>query len=237
MHLAHGSLPTLKQTYHLDPNHVGLRLAVLFAMIVSAGLGMFVIMPAALHVLPFTGVPELCFTVVGTLLIGIGASWAVETALRSIWPSGRVLEVEGNAVTLRRPSAEAVTIDLGSRTNVLAWYFVIRRGRTWVPRGWYCVACCLTQDERVIIPYSFVKPDIARAMPQWSAFEELISRKQAPRPGEEHLLKKVGEQGQIRAAERDRWEDGVEMRVEDFAAFVALLDARMPDWPAAGTAE
>jgi hypothetical protein len=233
MEIVHETSITPEQRYPLDANHVGLRLTVLLTMIVSAALGLFVIMPTALNLLPLTGLPELCLTGVGTLLIGVGVSWGVETALRSIWPSGRVLVMNGETLALRQRGGESAAVEWARRMNVLAWYFIIRRGRTWVPRGWYCAAFRLTQDETVITLYAFIKPEVASQMPQWPAFEELISRKQAPRRGDEHLLAKVGEQAQLRGAERDRWDDGAEMRAEDFAAFVAEIDARVPDWPAA----
>lgn len=222
---------TEETVFSLDRNHGGIRLVVLLAMFASGVLGLFVLMPAIVSVLRLGGLADVCTTVVGALLLGVGASWLVERLLLRVWPSGRWLTVNDHHLELRRRSDEPVAIAWDDRINVMAWYFVVSRGRTWVPKGWFCLACRLHQDDLIITPYTFMKPEDAQGLPQWRAFEQLVSRKQAPKRGEEHLLKKVTEQGQLRAAEKDRWEDGVEMTPEDFIRFVALVDARVPDWP------
>ncbi len=217
--------------YLLDRNHAGIRFAVVLALILGMLLGLLVLMPAALGLLRMTGLPELCVSVVGVLAFGLVVSWGVEKYLPNLWPSGNRLEVSDEYLILRQGVRESITLKWRDRINVLSWHFVIRRGRTWVPRGWYCAACRLTQDENVISVYSFMKPEQAEQMPQWRGFELLVSAKQAPRRGEEYLLARVAEQGQLRSAEKDRWDSGVEMQPGDFAEFVGLLAARVPDWP------
>lgn len=222
---------TGKVVYLLDRNHVGIRIAVLLVMIVTGVLGLFVVMPALLGLIGTTGLPDLCLSLAGAMMLGVGAAWAVERGLRAVWPSGRVLVRDGNGLQLRNSSGSERTIVWDERINILSWHFVIQRGRTWVPKGWYCLAFRLTQDDDVISVYTFMKPDAAKELPQWSAFEQLISRKAAPKRGEEHLLKLVAEQGQLRGAEHDRWQDGAEMQAQDFVELIAELDSRCADWP------
>ncbi|HEC23322.1 MAG TPA: hypothetical protein ENI95_10445 [Chloroflexi bacterium] len=220
-----------KVVYRVDAGHLGVRVAVLLTMVLGSWLGLFVVMPAILSLLSLTGLPELCVSIVGGVGLGVLLSWLVERLLRRIWPSGRWLEVDDQQITLHERSGETVSINWQGRINVLSWYFVIRRGRALAPRGWYCLACRLNQEENIITPYTFVKPSVAETLPQWAAFEELISRKYAPRRGQEYQLKKVAEQGQLRNAEKDRWDEGAELLPEDFFALVAMLDARVSDWP------
>lgn len=221
---------TNETVFSLDRNHGGIRLVVLLVMFATGVLALSFLMPAVVALLGLGGLADVCTTVAGALVFGVGASWLVERLLLRIWPSGRWLVINDDHVELRRRSEGPIAITWDDRVNVMGWYFVVTRGRTWVPKGWYCVACRLHQDDQIITPYAFMKPDDAEQLPQWRAFEHLVSRKHAPKRGEEHLLKKVTEQGQLRAAERDRWEDGVEMTADDFVKFVGLVDALVPDW-------
>lgn len=218
-------------TYRVDPIHSGIRLAVLTIMLIGVGLGIMVIMPALANLLGLTELPRLLLTVPGGIAFGIGLGWIAERGLRAAWPSGRWLKVGTEDITLQERSGEMVSLKWANRINVLSWHFVVRGGRSWVPKGWYCVACRLTQDDRMIAPYAFVKPTDAQAMAQWHAFPELISRKHAPKAGKDYQLRQIGEQGPLRAAEKDRWSDGAEMQPDDFAALVAEIDRRLPDWP------
>jgi hypothetical protein len=125
---------------------------------------------------------------------------------------------------LRERSGEGIAIQWDKHINLLTWYFVVRQRRAWVQKGWFCAACRLNQDEKLVVVYSFLKPAVAQGLPQWPRFEELISQKQVPRRGEETQLRKLGEQAQLRAAERERWEDGAEMASDDFVALMGALD-------------
>jgi hypothetical protein len=219
-----------KDIFPLDRNHVGIRLLVLVTMFGSAIIGLFIIMPTLTNLIGITALPQLCTTVTGALALGVGASWAIENLLLKVWPSGRWLVLDNQHVELRK-GKQPISIRWADRVNVMAWYFVINRGRTWVPKGWYCLAIRLSQNDQIMTPYTFVKPEEAQKLKQWPAFEMLVSRKQAPKRGEEHLLKKVTEQGQLRDAEKDRWQDGVEMTAQDFFALLETVDHNVATWP------
>ncbi len=215
--------------YKVDANHGGIRLVVLVILVGGSVLG-FVAVSNLVETLT-VGPGEICLTVPGGLALGVTMAWVAERVLRVVWPSGRWIEVFPDRVTLHERSGEPVSIYTDKWVNVLSWHFVIRQRRVSVPRGWCCVALRMLQDENLIAPYAFVKPSVAESIPQWHAFEELISRKHAPKRGREHELKLISEQGHLRTAEKDRWNNGAEMQPADFIALVAELDARLASWP------
>ncbi len=215
-------------TYRLDTMHSGLRLAALLVTLISAGLGILVIAPALARLLGMIDVWAVLFTLFGGSAIGVGAGWATERYLRGVWPSGRWLKVDEEAITLRERSGEVVQIRWAEPVDVLSWHFVIREGRRWIPKGWYCIACQLAQEGAAITPYAFMKPDDARRMAQWEAFPELISRKHPPN---EHQRKQAEAQEHLRAAEKDRWNNGAEMTPVDFAALMSEINRRVTGWP------
>lgn len=218
-------------SYRLDITHTGIRLAVLLTMAGMTVAGAFLIIPAIARLLNLPEAATLCVSALGGIALGLGTGWGLETLLKRVWPSGRSLLVSADGIMLHNRSAEPIHLAWSKRLNVLSWHFVIREGRAWVPRGWYCVACRLTQEDNVITLYAFMKPSQAQAMPRWASFEQLLSRKRAPKKGEEHHLKQVSEQGQLRAAEKDRWAEGVEMSPQDFISLVTDLDKRVTHWP------
>ncbi len=217
-------------TYRLDVMHPGLRLVVLLVTLAGAGLGILVITPALARLLDITDFLAILFTLLGGSAIGIGAGWAAERYLPGIWPSGRWLKVDDEGMTLRMQSHETVSIRWAEPVDVRSWHFVIRTGRRWIPRGWFCVACRLAQHDKVITPYTFMKPIDARALAQWAAFPELISRKQSAGREADHQVQQAGGQEPLWMAERDRWNDGAEMTPGDFATLVAEIDRRAAHW-------
>ncbi|GEM_PF-595189 len=221
-------LSASKKSFNLDSNHLGIRLTVFVVMIAGFFIGLFVLMPALTRALGLQGILQPFLIVGGGLGLGFGTSWAAEWLLKRVWPSGRKLEVSAESITLREPSGENTSLVWDKGISVLSWHFVIRQRRAWVPKGWYCVACRLSDGDNVITAYTFTKPAIARAMPQWTAFEELISQKAARTDYEVRL---AASQEHLRAAEDMRWHAGVEMLPEDFATLVQELDRRLADWP------
>ncbi len=214
-----------QSVYHVDPNHSRLRLAVMGSMALGFVLGA-VGLPLLLRGLEAGGVPVLLGIVLGILLAAVFAAIS-ERVLQRIWPSGRTLAVTDRGVTLREKNGDEIAVEWAGEVDVTAWAFVIATRRAWVPKGWLCTALRLQQGETVVIPYAFIKPDAARDLPSWRAFEELIPRKQAEEVGEAVFAAQEG----LRAAEEERWWIGVEMQGEDFAAVVAAVTRHVPGWP------
>jgi hypothetical protein len=217
--------------YQVDSNHMGVRLAVLGIFALVGLVGAFVVVPGLIGVLGLTNVPLVCLAGVGGIVLGAGAAWGAERLLIKVWPSGDTLRADGDGLVLKRRRADPVTIHWADRINVLSWYFVVRRGRSWVPRGWLCLACHLRQDESTITPYTFIASSAARDFSQWAAFEELISQKESPSFVDAQQVKQSPQQMQLRNVEIERWMDGCELAADDFADLIARLDERLAHWP------
>jgi len=217
--------------YHVDSNHLGVRLAVLVAMIGGFIAGI-VLIPRLLRLLGILSGLNIVLVVGGAFGLAFGLSWLVEAVLRQVWPSGRRLVVDESRMVLHEKEGEDTVINWDD-VDVWSWCFAVDDRRQWVPRGWYCCALRLAQDSQAISPYSFFKPKNAKILPGWEAFEELISEKFAKRPGNEHLSAMVSEQIHIRAAEDERWQQGVEMKADDFVALLGVVQKRT-SWPDRG---
>jgi hypothetical protein len=217
--------------YQVDSNHVGIRLAVLGTFALIGFVGAFIGIPALIRLLGLTNIPLFCLASIGGIALGAGAAWVLERVLMRVWPSGHTLRVDGAGLELKRRRSDPITISWADRISVLSWYFVVRRSRSWVPRGWLCLACHLRQDETMIIPYTFASPSVAGDLSQWAGFEELLPP--PPRPGvaDGHPVERASRQGQLHGAEGDRWMDGCELAAGDFADLIARLDERLAYWP------
>jgi hypothetical protein len=216
-------------TYKLDSNHVGIRLVVVLVLFGLSALGAFVIAPAILKALNATAPPTFCISAIGGLALGLGGAWGAERGLRTIWPSGRWLKVDDHGLVLGDRRGDETPVNWSERVDVLSWHFLISQRRSPVPKGWYCLACQLREDERTIALYAFLKPSTAEALPQWPAFEALRPLP-LPKQGQDPR-DIVDEQKELRTAEMNRWDDGGEMEPDDFVALVEALDARLAQWP------
>lgn len=217
-------------TYRLDPTHMGLRVTLLGIFFVSLIGGLFLAIALVVNV---AHLPSP-FDVVGVFAlaagIALGVSWGAEKVLTQRWPSGRTLSISSDGLVLAERGGPSTRIDWDQRVNMMTWHFKIRKGRAWVPKGWYCAACQLKQDDAVIVPYTFVKPAIAETWADWKTFPELLPRKKVEKGSQEHLLSEIGAQAQLRYAEQDRWHFGVEMKPGDFAQLLAAVREKVPDW-------
>jgi hypothetical protein len=222
---------TETRIYAVDRYHAGIRLAVLVALFAGLGFGSFAIVPIVTTAIGLTQIPPLCLNLLGGVLIGAGIAWLTEQVLLKAWPSGRKLIVNSDYVEIGSNSANPVRIAWNLPVSAIAWRFVVPKSRTFVPKGWLCLSCRLSQNDQTITLYTFSNPSEAQKLPQWTAFEHLISQKDGAGPGSEHLSAIIAEQGQLRAAERDRWEFGAELSRADFFEFISTVDSRVENWP------
>lgn len=219
-----------RAVYPLDRNHTGIRLTVLLTLLAvgaASVLGMRLALPT------FPGTTEglsLCLSLVGALVVGLAATSLVERFLLKHWPSGRSLEIGPNSIRLIERSGASPILNCSRAVDVLTWYFILPHDRSGTRKGWYCLACRLSQDDSVIVPYAFMKPDDVMALPQWAAFQRLTSRKDTSNKGSETLFM-TEDSTRLRSAEDDRWMIGGEVSPQDFTDFVARLDAQLPYWP------
>ena len=222
------------ERYHVDSNHLGVRIAVLIAMIGGFLAGLFSV-PPLLRLLGLSSALNILIVIGGALGLAFGLSWLAETVLRQVWPSGRSLEVSDKKIVLHEANSEETVIRWQDGVDVWSWCFTIEDRRQWVPRGWYCCALRLAQDRSTIMPYSFFKPSDAQELIGWNAFQELISEKYANRPGNEHLASLMTDQIHLRAAEDERWQQGAEMKPDEFVALLEKVQQHT-NWPDGGVA-
>ncbi len=207
----------------VDQEHLGLRLMVplltVFACVGTYWIGLQ---------LTAGGSAALMVLVVLPLAIGagLGAAWLAERVLKRLWPSRRSLKVDETGLTLSKQAQTESTLNWRQHINVLAWRFTVppRRGR--IPKGWYCMACRLVQDEQAMTFYAFFPPDEAKALAHYDRFATLVSRKawEKATPAERLAM---GDQARLHSAEMERWERGAELAREDFAALVRVMGARI----------
>lgn len=176
-----------------------------------------------------TGQSPLCIVLpadVVTLFVG---SIIVERLLKRAFPSrrGATLSPESLVVTDERKKPPfVVRIDWDQAVNVRAWRFTVgRKGH--VPRGWFCMAVQLLQDEKDVILYSFMKEKEAEELPGYAQFVRLRPRKETLSNTD---LRTVADQRRLLKLEDARWEDGGEITKEDFAALMAQMHTVLSDW-------
>lgn len=197
--------------FSVDPEHSGLRLAVILSLFGLAAL-IFVFITL---LLPGLGALIALFVSLG---IGYLAASLLERQLKRRWPSGRVLELDVRAARLLRKTDVEMQIDGGLRVDVLCWRFEVR-GRGRVPRGWYMVACALQQGDKAISAYTFMPQRRFEALAGHERFTVLSpARETRGQPGSDMRL--AGEQRRLKDAEYRRWQAGAELTPDDFERYV-----------------
>src|SRR5687767_11672465 len=134
----------LERIYPLDSYHLGIRLIVLFSMIIGAIVG-FILVSMIANVLTLTMLPRFWLGVTASIVLAFALGSIIERMLRSRWPSGRWLIISDNLVELHERDGAHRTISRTLPYEETRWYFVISRRRATVEKGWYCTACHLTQ--------------------------------------------------------------------------------------------
>ena len=220
-----------RKTLNVDPRHGGIRLVALLGFFGGFVVTAFLVVPAVMPLLNFGLESNLLPGLLGGLIVGFALSWAAENLLVHVWPSGRTIKLEPDNITLAESDEGPTTLDLTDKIDAFAWSFPIETRRSWVPRGWYCLSMRLMQGRDFITPYTFVSPKQIEEVPHNTYFSELISRKAAEKPGNEHLMDIFHDQAHLRAAEDDRWREGAELVAEDFITLMKHLDQHAQNWP------
>lgn len=175
------------------------------------------------------GTSPLCVVLPADVLAFMGGSFALERLLKRHAPSRRSATLTEQALIVndRRHSRQHVTrIDWERTVNVKAWRFVVRR-RSRIPKGWYCMAVLLLQDEDDVILYTFMSPEEAEQVPGSGGFTRLRPRKETLF---DTSLSAAAEQRRLLVLEDRRWQDGAEISADDFRAVLALVRRFVPGW-------
>ncbi|MCS6835163.1 MAG: hypothetical protein NZ750_03990 [Anaerolineae bacterium] len=203
--------------YPVDAEHGGLRAVGCSVLVVALGVGY-----AILNSL-IPDAPLLAF-VVALLLAGLLSSLA-DRWLRPRWPSGRVLEVSDERLSLLNRDRPEVSLDAEGHINVALWDFIVaRNGR--VRKGWHVVSLGLEQDDELLVAYTFASPEDFDKLP----FKSRVVRLLRPKEAEGGDMRSAGVQRRLLVAEQWRSERGAELTLEQFTALYALLAERFPRW-------
>lgn len=202
----------------VDPEHSGIRFAIVVLFIVTA----MVLYGVISLLLPQSG---------GLNLIAAGGSLAGAAVMTQVadgffkqrWPSGRTLQIVDDKIQLSIKDRVQREIDGSQHVNVLMWRFEITK-RTRIPKGWYMIAVALQQDDIYLPVYTFVSPDDFTSQPYSKQYMKL---QKLP---DESDMRLAGQQRRVRTAEDARWVEGGEMSKADYDAYLARLRQQFPIW-------
>jgi hypothetical protein len=229
---------------YADQNHTGIRLVV-FLLLLGGICGGYMLLMALVRALyPTTGGPDYAFLVacLGAIPFGAGMAALAEYGLKRVWPSGLQVVLDSRQMVLRRPGFPDQTIELADEIVATCWYFKLsgypRGGRErHLAKDWFCVACQFEQAEDRLNVYAFMSPQRAENWLRRETFqeikqEELYSRSYLPRlgrPVRPQLSSKLiaGPSGRYWLAERNRWQEGIELTPEDFETLMLRVRSRL----------
>lgn len=205
----------------VDAEHFGIRLLMPLLTIGGIVVGFF-LGSAILHQLD----ESIAGACLGVPMAAVSAYFLVQIGERIIkpnWTSGRHIELSEQALEFidkRGGRNNRYTFSYNSDLKIDGWYFEITGRRHRVPKGWYCTAVQLAQDEQEVIIYSFINPEEAHEIKEFvPRFEQLTrtKKKNVAQSGPTMSnVRMTARQKYLRTLEDERWEDGAEVTPEDF---------------------
>lgn len=229
-----------------DSEHSGVRLAVMVTFLVSFFF-VFLILAAILRSLSGSLISDFYVAVscVGALLVSIGAAGLSEYIAKRKWPSGRSVVIDNDGIVATVGPAEELHLTWAGHISIVKWYFHIsgyRRGgrERRIPSGWYCISCQVQQDEFRFIVFTYMPEQQARQFKADNRFLELrpgdyfrssMFRRWLTPPSRPEIPTKVlaGKQGHYWLAERRRWNEGMELDIEEFIVFMDVVNRRVKE--------
>jgi hypothetical protein len=225
-----------ERTVPIDVEHAGIRLAAPVLTIAGFIVGYLV----TSWLLSGLGqdAPVGCMAAIGGIILGVLAAVLADRYLKPLWPSGRTLTINSEGLSLRdqRKSRNAEThIVWDQQVNLMAWRFTVERRSARVQKGWVMLGMKLYQDETELVLYTFMPAKDASLLPTYHVFIPLTTR--AALSKGELSLREASEQRRLLTAEDERWHDGAEVRREDFAALLELINRHVRDSQAVAPAD
>lgn len=233
-------------TLHADKEHSGVQVVVPLIMLAATILFFVIVNPLILA--PLLNGTDLegfraFFRTVVSVVLGVCVGGIAENILKKRWPSGRMLQINPNGITILEKNIPSECIEWGERINILRWWYVLRgypRGgrERRVPTGHYLLAVKLLQDECLLNVHSYMKPKQAELVPGYSKFSSIemnsiyksglftqFSRPLRPTIPTDLL---AGPKGKIWAAEKERWVSSFELEPEDFSQLMEKIERYIP---------
>ncbi len=215
--------------FPIDVDHQGIRLAVP-ALIVAGFIAGYALISLLLIVL-HSDVSVGCVPFIGGIICALAVSAVGDRVLKRVWPSGRTLTLDQAGLELRdnrKRKQAAFRIEWSRRVNVLSWRFSVKRGSARIPKGWIMLGLQLLQDDVLVTLYTFAPEKVARTIPGSEAFVQIAP--QAQLESNDLPLRDKLDQRRLHKAENERWEDGAELRHQDFEKLMEALTQRVSDW-------
>jgi hypothetical protein len=215
--------------FPIDVDHQGIRLAVP-ALIVTGFIAGYALI-SLLLIVSHSDVSVGCVPLVGGIICALVVSAVGDRVLKRVWPSGRTLTLDQAGLELRdnRKRKQATfRVEWAHRINVLSWRFSVKRGSARIPKGWIMLGLQLLQDDVLVTLYTFAPEKVASTLPGFQAFVQIAP--QAMLESNDLPLREKLEQRRLHKAENERWEDGAELRHQDFQKLMETLTQRVSDW-------
>lgn len=234
-------------TFHLDPDHTGLRLVVLLSLFVSGGLAF-----AAIREMLRLGngrFPDYTFLVscAGAIPVALVSIWLIEMVLKRIWHSGRRIEIDENGLTYANKAETKLFLPWNDEVETTHWLFGLsgftRVGQErQIPKNWVCLASELTNDAESLIVFTYMSRRESRSLMEAHdalafgeidprlVYETSLQSKFEP-PKRPELTDEVleGENGRYWIAEERRWRNGHELSRTDYKLFAKILSQYIAD--------
>lgn len=220
---------TESRSLPVDIEHGGIRLALPILTVVGLVLG-YGITSAVLTALN-ADIAIGCISFLAAIAMALAAATIGDYVLKRVWPSGRKLVVDLQGIVLedrRKGRSKDIRLRWDQRINPLSWRFKVSRGSARVQKGWIMLGLKLLQDEEDLTMYTFMPAKDAEALPAYGLFTALASRHELE--SDKLPLREKSEQRRLLKAEQDRWEDGAEIRREDFPFLIQTLTEHIKGW-------
>jgi hypothetical protein len=224
----------------VDPEHAGLRIAIVLILVAAVLLAFLLLRSLLVIYLPQLSSPAI-LACLGALPVALVISAAVEAVLKRSWSSGRRLVLDTERLALQKSRRDELALDWREPINETWWHFQLsgyRRGgrERRIPDRWHCVAGQLQQEGKRIVVYSFVSPSqldkllakkpLYRLEPKEVYDNSLRRRLEGPVRPELPTEVIAGESGRYWLAERNRWQQGVELTPNDLETLLQALKER-----------
>lgn len=244
--------PSSTKILHADPEHGGIRLAVILTIVFGL-LGSYLLIRILLGLFAQDSILLDFATViscVGAIPIALGCAWVVEEYLKKTWSSGLEIELSDEGLRFEGGNKEDDSEDthyvaFNQRVNLTHWYFSLKgypkagRERR-VPDNWVCLASQIQQNGTRIITYTYLPPEKANRWVEDPDFVEPfhkislaqaykdsgVRRWSAPNRPQVSSEMLAGPDGRYWIAERRRWEEGLELTGENFETLMEEIEQK-----------
>lgn len=235
-------------TLHADPEHGGLRAAVIFLLVGSIPLLYFLLRGLWLW-LSDGNAPTYMGLIVcpGAVILGMAAVWGMEQGLKKVWHSGRAVVLTDDGIVTQEQETAVSRLDWDGHVNTLLWRFVLkdykRGGRERrVPEKWVCLAAQVQEGEGRVIVYTYVSPkkvkpllvrdgrDLFHEIFPGEVYAATVESGYFSMPGRPDKIPAevlAGKEGKYWLAEQRRWKEGFELMAQDFETFIDTVHSHL----------